>query len=58
MRARLRRSGSTPPAFAGVAITEDMKITFEREDNGGEGGGPRRGFKANKDVTRPSCDAA
>jgi hypothetical protein len=40
-----------------VAITEDMKLTFEGESRGG-GGGPRRGFKANKDVTRPSYDVS
>ena len=39
-----------------VAITEDMKIEFEGESGDAGGGGPRRGFKANKDVTRPSYD--
>jgi hypothetical protein len=40
-----------------IAITEDMDIAFEGEGGGsGEGGGPRRGFNAGKDITRPSCD--
>ncbi len=41
-----------------VAITEDMEIAFEGEFGGGgdEGGGPRRGFNAAKDMTRPSYD--
>jgi len=43
-----------------VAITEDMDIAFEGEGGSGdgEGGGPRRGFDAAKDITRPSFDVS
>jgi hypothetical protein len=43
-----------------VAITEDMEISFEGEGGSGDGdgGGPRRGFKAAKEVTRPSYDVS
>jgi hypothetical protein len=41
-----------------VAITEDMVIAFEGEGSGGDGGGPRREFKTNKDATRPSYDVS
>jgi hypothetical protein len=43
-----------------VAITPDMEICFEGEFGGGsgEGGGPRRGFNAAKDMTRPSYDVS
>jgi hypothetical protein len=42
------------------AITPDMEIAFEGEFGGGdgEGGGPRRGFNAAKDMTRPSYDVS
>jgi hypothetical protein len=41
-----------------VAITEDMAIEFEGVfgSDGGEGGGPKRGFQEAKDITRPSFD--
>ncbi|GLR86534.1 hypothetical protein [Bradyrhizobium iriomotense] len=41
-----------------VAITENMNIVFagEAEGDGGEGGGPARGFKAAKNVTTPNRD--
>ena len=42
-----------------VAITEDMDIAFEGEGGSGGGeGGPRRGFNAAKDITRPSFDVS
>jgi hypothetical protein len=43
-----------------VAITPDMEISFEGEFGGGsgEGGGPRREFKTNKDATRPFYDVS
>ena len=43
-----------------VAITPEMDIAFEGEVGGGsgEGGGPRREFKTNKDATRPSYDVS
>jgi hypothetical protein len=43
-----------------VAITADMELAFEGEggSEGGEGGGPRRGFNTAKDITRPSFDVS
>jgi hypothetical protein len=41
-----------------VAITEDMEIVFEGETGGGEGGGPKRGFKTAKEATRPAPDVS
>lgn len=43
-----------------VAITEDMNVVFagEEGDSGGEGGGPRRGFKAAKEQTMPKPEVA
>jgi hypothetical protein len=41
-----------------VAITGDMKITFESESGDGGGGGPRREFNAAKDITHPSFDVS
>jgi hypothetical protein len=39
-----------------VATISKIEVTFEGESAGGdgEGGGPRREFKTNKDATRPS----
>lgn len=34
-----------------VAITPGMDVAFD-EEQGGQGGGPRRAFDANKDITR------
>jgi hypothetical protein len=41
-----------------VAITKDMNIVFHGEgsDDGGEGGGPSRGFKTAANITRPTPD--
>jgi hypothetical protein len=43
-----------------VAITDDMDIVFENAtgDGGGEGGGPKRGFKAAREVTKPAPDVS
>ena len=41
-----------------VAITDEMNITFEGEGGDSGGGGPRREFSSNKDVTRPSFDVS
>jgi hypothetical protein len=43
-----------------VAITDDMKIVFDGETGGvdGEGGGPKRGFKAASKATQPAPDVS
>lgn len=43
------------------AITEDMDIVFENMTGGGndgEGGGPKRGFKAAAKATQPAPDVS
>jgi len=41
---------SVMPLF--VAITPGMDVAFDEEQGGQGGGGPRRAFDANKDITR------
>jgi len=43
-----------------VAITDDMDIVFENmtSDGGGDGGGPKRGFNAAKQATKPAPDVS
>ena len=43
-----------------VAVTEEMEIVFTGEisGGGGKGGGPKRGFKEAKSVTRPVPDVS
>jgi hypothetical protein len=44
-----------------VAITDDMDIVFQNmsgEGDGGEGGGPKRGFKAAPKATQPAPDVS